>query len=599
MKVDKLTLERLFDHEERMEAPLFQRPYVWQKERNWVPLWESVQIVAEKRLAKQDGRPHFLGTIVLDQLKTSTGQVHARQIIDGQQRLTTLQLALAAARDLCSEMGQAKYAQAFGKLVRNDLPLSVDPDEQFKAWPTNADRDDFREVMLAGSVAAVRGLPHSNPDDEWLIPDAYLYFADAFAAWLGPADGASFVERLDTLYHTLREDLHVVVIDLEATDDAQIIFETLNARGTPLLPADLVKNYLFHLAVHQKLDTKKLYDQYWQVFDTDKDYWREEVRQGRLSRARIDLFLYHYLGTMVGDDIAAANLYGAYRDFVKSTNGECAAKHMELFRTYADVYRKFESYPDDTREGLFFYRLRQMDTTTVYPLLLELLRRNADGSGEELGTILSDLESFLVRRVVCELTPKNYNRFFVDMTKELRKKDDFSAEAVRGFLLAQTSEVSRWPDDKELEVAWGTINIYKRLKKPRTRMILEALEAGLHTNKTERVPLDKLTIEHLMPREWEKHWPIVAGDGAEASAEKRSRFRNEMIHKIGNLTLLTKALNPAVSNGPWGEKRPEILRYSALNLNRELPEEWNEVKVYERSMRLFTVAAQVWPRPAK
>jgi uncharacterized protein with ParB-like and HNH nuclease domain len=91
------------------------------------------------------------------------------------------------------------------------------------------------------------------------------------------------VERLRALLTALREDLNVVVIDLEEDDDAQEIFETLNALGTPLLPADLVKNFLFRLAVLQGEDPLKLYTQYWKNFDDEKSYWRKEVRQGRLK----------------------------------------------------------------------------------------------------------------------------------------------------------------------------------------------------------------------------------------------------------------------------------------------------------------------------
>src|SRR5438128_9845030 len=145
MKVDKLTVGRIFDTTERLEAPLFQRPYVWEEEANWVPLWEAIRSVAEKQAAGEDLRAHFLGAIVLDQLDTSTGKVHARQIIDGQQRLTTLQLALAAARDLCAEMKVLNYAQAFRKLSENDVPFSDDPDDVFKVCPTNADRSYYKK----------------------------------------------------------------------------------------------------------------------------------------------------------------------------------------------------------------------------------------------------------------------------------------------------------------------------------------------------------------------------------------------------------------------------------------------------------------------
>jgi uncharacterized protein with ParB-like and HNH nuclease domain len=147
MKADKLTVEKVFNHPERLEAPLFQRPYVWKEDTNWGPLWESIKSVADRRLQKKDGHPHFLGAVVLDQLKTPTGNSQRRQIIDGQQRLTTLQLALAAVRDLAKQGKQDKYAEAFRQLTDNYVPLSNDPNDVFKVWPTNADRQIFRQVM--------------------------------------------------------------------------------------------------------------------------------------------------------------------------------------------------------------------------------------------------------------------------------------------------------------------------------------------------------------------------------------------------------------------------------------------------------------------
>ena len=354
MRVDKLTLERIFERTERLDAPLFQRPYVWKRERNWQPLWDAIKKVADTRLGGGEPRPCFLGAIVLDQLKTATGKLHARQIIDGQQRLTTLQLAIAAARDICVERNEIGYGEAFRKLSFNHVPRSKEPDEVFKVWPTNADRADFREVMKAGSVQAVRQLPHADPDDAWLIPNAYLFFADMFIEWVGDTTGETLESRLDAIYFSIKEDLHLVVIDLEEQDDAQVIFETLNALGTPLLPTDLVKNYLFHLAESQNEDTQKLYQKYWEAFDTDKHYWREEVRQGRLKRSRLDLFMNDYLTLATGEEVSAALLFSSFRKYVVENNGGLAAPHLERFRSFADVYRSFGCFPPNSREAVFF-----------------------------------------------------------------------------------------------------------------------------------------------------------------------------------------------------------------------------------------------------
>ena len=118
--------------------------------------------------------------------------------------------------------------------------------------------------MQAGGIVAVKSMDHGSGETDWLIPAAYLYFSEAFEEWLGPADTKEVRRRIEALYSTLRDDLHLVIIDLEASDDAQEIFETLNSLGTPLLPADLVKNYLFHRAELEGADTSKLYNFHWQ-----------------------------------------------------------------------------------------------------------------------------------------------------------------------------------------------------------------------------------------------------------------------------------------------------------------------------------------------
>ena len=102
-----------------------------------------------------------------------------------------------------------------------------------------------------------------------------------------------------------------------------------------------------------------------------------------------------------------------------------------------------------------------------------------------------------------------------------------------------------------------------------------------------------------MPREWEKHWPIVVSGDSEGSQEDRAELRKALIETIGNLSLLTKSLNPAVSNSAWSKKRPEILKHSALNLNRSLPENWTEESILARTQSLLSVALKIWPYPAQ
>lgn len=594
MKVDKLALDRIFDRTERLEAPLFQRPYVWQRGRNWEPLWNTIRGVAEARFYKADQHKSFLGALVLDQIDTPMARIHARQIIDGQQRLTTFQLVLAAARDVCSALGEERYAQAFRKLTENDVPLSENPDDKFKVWPTNADRRIFRDTLTAGNKKDVLAIAF----DDARIPLGYLFFYDLLEEWLGTPADADFLRRVEALYQSLREDLQLVIIDLDNDDDPQEIFETLNALGTPLLPADLIKNYLFRMAQSQGLNPERLNVQFWREFDREISFWREEVRQGRLRRPRYDLFVQHYLTLMMKEDVSATELFKVFQEYVDQSSEPSAADLMACFRAYAKVYRRFEMYSDESREGTFFYRLEQLDTSTVFPLLLKVLHQfGGPDHAAELDQVLTDIESFLVRRTVCELTNKNYNRLFVEMLKST--ENDLSANSIRRFLLASSADASRWPDDEEFEKAWLTVDFYHKVRRSKLRMILEALDDAHHSNKTEIVRIEKtLTVEHVMPVQWEQHWPLASVRGnfpRDLATERRDQY----VNKIGNLTLLTNSLNPSVSNGPWLRKRQEILKYSAIPMNRYFldVETWDEAAIDKRTKELFRHALTIWPHP--
>ncbi len=382
MDARKLTLGALFETSAKYSAPLYQRPYVWKEEENWTPLWEGVKAASEKRLEGSNGRPHFMGAIVLDQVKTPTGDVSERQMIDGQQRLTTLQLLLAAARDICQEHGLSTFREGFGRLTANYLPTSTHPDDLFKVWPTNLDRDHFRKVMTALTPEAIwegYGLKPGAPQVGHLVPDCYFYFHRVLSSWLREPETRD--ARVQALWNALRQDLQIVVIDLDDHDDAQVIFETLNALGTPLLPADLVKNHLFHLAENQHDDTQVLYDRYWAPFDQETTFWRQEVRQGRLRRPRIDLFLQHYLSLATTDEVLVTQLFRTFRNYVLAADSISAADHLALLAEYGAIFKSFNERPEMSPEWSFFRRLDQLETSTFFPLLLEVFRRHGSETG--------------------------------------------------------------------------------------------------------------------------------------------------------------------------------------------------------------------------
>ncbi len=590
-----LDIKTIFGQERRHVVPLFQRPYVWERGSQLEPLWQDIQAVAERQLAGDTVRAHFLGAIVLDHVPKPTGEVEVRQVIDGQQRLTTIQLFFEAFCDFCQQHGKEKHHAMLLKLTRNDNQFSTDPDEQFKVWPTTQDQDTFRTVMKCGSPAELRkafDVTKENAVIDRPIADAYLYFYGAIGEWLNP-DGADFDVRLDCLFKTLREYVRLVVIDLDPNDDAQVIFETLNARGTPLLPADLVKNLLFHRAQLAGDGLESLYEKYWRHFDDD-GYWREKKGRGHARRARIDTFLQHYLTVRLRDEVPVGHLYVAFREHAATAK---AAAVLGDVRRYADVYRSFDALEPGTREAMFVKRLSEMDLTTAHPLLLELLA-NHSGDRSHLRGVLIDIESFLVRRMICQLNTRGYNRLFIDLIKALGTDAGTPRDRVRNVLLSTEADSGRWPNDEEVKQAWLNNPLYRGLVKKRTRMVLEALEHASRTGKTEKLTIDeKLTIEHLMPQDWEKHWPLP---DARNSDDDPQGVRDRLIHTFGNLTLLTKKLNPSVSNGPWTKKRDQITKHSILRLNNVLAdyEDWSERLIRKRGEALLKAFKDTWPRPS-
>lgn len=593
-------LEAVFGQSCRYVVPLFQRPYVWQEDTEWDPFWNDVRTVIERNLAGENPPPHFLGAVVLEQVNTPTGTLQTRHVIDGQQRFTTLQILLAALRDICAEGdGGEKHVLALEKLVTNDDPYLEDNDHRFKVWPTNTDRDAYRSVMTARSPKKLRehfDAPGDAPRVGHRLADAYLYFHRTISEWLGNfRDGRE--EVLRTTVMSLRGSLLFVVIDLHSKDDPQIIFETLNARGTPLLAADLVKNYLFHIAERGQENVDKLYLDYWQPFDRDSAFWREEVRQGRLKHPRINIFLQYYLSLHLKRETPAAQTFLAFRRMTSETSPVTSI--MKDLARYGKVYRQMHDFPQSSPEGVFFHRLALMDTSTVMPFLMDVFAKlGANEQADERREVLRILESFLVRRLVCNLTVKNYNKLFLDLLG-WTEAQGMSASAIRSFLLAGDGPSLRWPTDAEFAQAWRNSPLYKQLVRSRLRMILEAIETNSHSKLTEQVSLpEKLTIEHLLPQAWKEHWPLPDITNVEERAAAISR-REENVHRIGNLTLLTKSLNPKLSNAPWDKKREGIRKHSALNLNRYFDdvEVLDEAAIAKRSDWLLEVAQRIWPHP--
>jgi hypothetical protein len=577
-------LKNVFRSDVRLTVPLFQRPYVWNLDLQWLPLWEDVLDTAG-RAAHGDVVPHFLGAVVLEQQRSSTGSLEVRQVIDGQQRLTTLQLLIAAVRDgfLARDIDD-KSRRRLTKLLENDADSVDEPDERHKLWPTNRDRDAYRRVMN-GDLRATdysASLPR--------IEGAYAWFRDALDDHLSDAEPDEVAEELIRLAEALLEHLELVVIDLGESDNAQVIFETLNARGTPLRASDLIKNSVFRTLQDAGRPVEKLYNAYWEAFEGER--WQADIRQGRLTRPRLDAFMGYLLVVLQQREVQALQLFPSARSYVRA-DPDRAEEFLAEAARYAGVYEELESgRSPESQEAESLARMQVVDTQTMMPLLMWLF---ANTAGPDRLAAVQALESYVVRRALCRLTTKNYNRLFLELLRRLGTGDGPAGEVVTSYLTAQGSESGMWPTDAELTRSLERLPLYRLLKRDRLQRALLALEIHATSSLTEPISTSrKLSIEHLMPQSWQTYWPLP-DDG---DATTLSQEREDLIHTLGNLTLVTGPLNSTLSNGAWPAKRHALLEHSSLTLNRTLPEHWTVDSIRARSAWLAGQAVNLWPRPA-
>lgn len=614
MKPTTLTIFELFEKDRRYVVPLFQRPYVWSQERQWATLWEDITTKADELLyagnAQAGSWKHFLGAAVLSQIPTFGRQVAAEEIIDGQQRLTTIQIILVALRDIVVSQNDRGAQRTLDRLTVNDCNMEQDI-EAFKVWPTTSDRKDFQAVLNAKSSEALEALyPLKRiPRTQRFFPrprlvEAYLYFSRAMRDYLAETatdDPDQFTTHnsstppLEALTNAITKYMELVVIELEAQDDPQVIFETLNARGEPLLPSDLIRNFVFMEASRRGESVDELYHQYWKDYDEDSSqFWKEEERQGRLRRPRLDLFMFHFLVYKTGNEFLISQLFQEFKSWwLRVSREESVEGILREIQAYSQLYRRFFDAQTNSRLGLFVRRLHVLDTSTVYPLLLYLYGDEASVVQADREQIIADLESYLIRRMVCQLTTKGYNRIFLTMLRNFQRAERVDTQTVRQSLAGLTGDSARWPDDQEFERCWLTYPSYRLLAQRRTAMLLTALDLQLETNKQELMHIDgPLSIEHIRPQNprSENDWPPLPNP--------------DVVHTLGNLTLLTQQLNSSVSNGPFSQKRPAIAQQSRLRMNAYFQQfsdqdTWDSEKILDRSRKLFDIGLKVWPAPAK
>ena len=205
---------------------------------------------------------------------------------------------------------------------------------------------------------------------------------------------------------------------------------------------------------------------------------------------------------------------------------------------------------------------------------------------------------------MCQLTNKNYNRFFVSLLSKVKNAppDAPLSEVVRAELTRSTEVTLNWPDDREFETGWLSKPIYVKSRADRSAMILRAIEDKMHTSRNEGVALTRpLSVEHLLPQNGTLADYPFAATMPIGTGETPERCRVRLINTIGNLTLLTQELNSSISNGPFTDKSNAIAADSDLRLNAWLRagpiSAWSERSILSRGKELFQAAVQVWAAP--
>jgi hypothetical protein len=340
------------------------------------------------------------------------------------------------------------------------------------------------------------------------------------------------------------------------------------------------------------------------------DYWRQLMAQGRLYRPRIDVFLNYWLTMKLIREVPSDRVFSDFREYVVAYQPDLADLLAEIARD-ADVYARMEKFPASSVEGRFHYRvIRALDTAAVGPFLLWVLRHNENElPAAQRHKALNAMESWLVRRALCRATAKDVNRTVLDLLRELDETGPADAgDTVETFLDGQRATSRYWPRDNELHDVLSIEPIYKNLTRPRLRMLLEAVEDSLRGTFGEGQPCPRnLTVEHVMPQGWRDHW------AADVENEVAAFQRDRLVQTLGNLTLVSGKLNPAMSNRPWtdGEavargvgsdgKRSYLLEHSELKLNANLVARheaaWTERTIRDRTSALIGQLIKIWPRP--
>ncbi|BDZ48261.1 hypothetical protein GCM10025867_05020 [Frondihabitans sucicola] len=609
MQANTYPLSQILLPDRRYLIPTFQRDYEWTREGQWELLFEDLEATADRLLeVRTTGAsdaallskeaavsPHFLGAIVVASVPSPAGGITLRSVIDGQQRLTTSQLLVRGVLDVLAAEGSLKQHQLREMLFNKDY-LVTTKDETYKLWPRRNDR-------LVWPTAIRDAMPTAESNDH-LYLQARAFFAEKAHEYV-VENGAVEPLRMNALADALSTLFKLVVIDLEDNDDAQVIFEVLNGRQTPLSAIDLVKNLLFLRGELAAADVETLYDRYWAHFDDA--WWKEEVGRGHAQRGRRDVLLSVWLTAETGKEASVSHLYSEARAYLN--DGPSTEEVLESLSNYSVAYEAIydHSAVPEAQLRVAYERIRRLDIATAVPLLawLRTLPANALPTADHVRAVRA-IESWALRRAFLGLQTRGYGAHLTRALNDAKRAREGDTDIANAIIESLQRGALAWPTDRDVTEGFRTTRFYGNLGRARIALLLSAIDAQLRAEDPHQpdanIDYSNLQIEHVMPQSWQANWPVFeAGLPLEQDDNNpvwlsASDDRNRAINQLGNLTLVTGSFNGHLSNGSWEAKRSEFAKQNTLVVNFSIAnsELWDEGRIRTRAEELALVATRIW-----
>ena len=590
MLAQKECLKYFFNGNNQYIVPFFQRKYVWDIE-NWEELWDSIQGIKSMEVGKE----HFIGTIITKQIPAGQIAENKHDLIDGQQRLTTIAILIRAMADRSSGKGEFF---ALKRNIERSIAIENNKGEVMPVISHNKiDAYYFNDIIINGADSecyagfiASNGYRKFKKNVRWELLSEFNRLVVAYYYFYSKLEKYQDTD-IDQLYTVLLHRVPVISMLLGKNDNEQEIFDTTNSLGVRLTVAELLKNHIFR--------DEKLHSQYgklWKdVFEADeeqRDFWNKEKTTGRITRTNIEILLYCYLIIQTKAVVKIENLFKEYKNWLEKKDKDDVITFLRELKDYADIYQSFpeganlQDIRHNETEKLFFHSIEKLSVTTIYPLILYIHKHVTDK--EERVKYIKILDAYIVRRNICRYTTKNYNNLFISIIRALEKSR--TADSLIDSLKEHKDFSNIFPSNLVLRNAFD----YVHLTNSNATEILYRIALFLQNDKhSENIALNAstFTLEHIMPKKWRLHWnnpPLNADDEVQ---------RDSRLLTLGNLTLLTGKLNNILKNSGWDKKRHAMGKFSALRITTNYlgQEVWDESAIEKRAEDLYQYALEVWP----